>query len=170
MPLKIAENITELVGGTPMPHVRRLAPEGSAEIYVKLEYLNPGGSIKDRAAIGMIQRAEADGRLKPGGVIVEATAGNTGIGLALIGVSGGYRVLVVVPEGFSEEKVTIMRALGAEVTRTPEKDGMKGAIPKARELAALNPGPVLAPPVGNPPNPAIPHHPTPKEVYATKGG
>jgi len=170
MPLKIAENITELVGGTPMLHVRRLAPEGSADIYVKLEYLNPGGSIKDRAAIGMIQRAEADGRLKPGGVIVEATAGNTGIGLALIGVSGGYRVLVVVPEGFSEEKVTIMRALGAEVTRTPEKDGMKGAIAKARELAALNPGAFVALQFENPANPEYHHDTTAKEIYDQMDG
>ncbi len=170
MPPKIAENITELVGGTPMLHVRRLAPEGSADIYVKLEYLNPGGSIKDRAAIGMIQRAEADGRLKPGGVIVEATAGNTGIGLALIGVSGGYRVLVVVPEGFSEEKVTIMRALGAEVTRTPEKDGMKGAIAKARELAALNPGAFVALQFENPANPEYHHDTTAKEIYDQMDG
>ncbi len=170
MPLKIAENITELVGGTPMLHVRRLAPEGSADIYVKLEYLNPGGSIKDRAAIGMIQRAEADGRLKPGGVIIEATAGNTGIGLALIGVSGGYRVLVVVPEGFSEEKVTIMRALGAEVTRTPEKDGMKGAIAKARELAALNPGAFVALQFENPANPEYHHDTTAKEIYDQMDG
>src|SRR5258708_6077046 len=170
MPLKIAENITELVGGTPMLHVRGLAPEGSADIYVKLEYLNPGGSIKDRAAIGMIQRAEADGRLKPGGVIVEATAGNTGIGLALIGVSGGYRVLVVVPEGFSEEKVTIMRALGAEVTRTPEKDGMKGAIAKARELAALNPGAFVALQFENPANPEYHHDTTAKEIYDQMDG
>src|SRR5258708_27222071 len=119
MPLKIAENITELVGGTPMLHVRRLAPEGSADIYVKLEYLNPGGSIKDRAAIGMIQRAEADGRLKPGGVIVEATAGNTGIGLALIGVRGGHPVLAVWPQCFSAGKGTLFRAPCGEVPRTP---------------------------------------------------
>jgi cysteine synthase A len=170
MPPKIAENITELVGGTPMLHVRRLSPEGSADIYVKLEYLNPGGSIKDRAAIGMIQRAEADGRLKPGGVIIEATAGNTGIGLALIGVSGGYRVLVVVPEGFSEEKVTIMRALGAEVTRTPEKDGMKGAIAKARELAALNPGAFVALQFENPANPEYHHDTTAQEIYDQMDG
>jgi cysteine synthase A len=170
MPPKIAENITELVGGTPMLHVRRLSPEGSADIYVKLEYLNPGGSIKDRAAIGMIKQAEADGRLKPGGVIIEATAGNTGIGLALIGVSGGYHVLVVVPEGFSEEKVTIMRALGAEVTRTPEKDGMKGAIAKARELAARNPGAFVALQFENPANPDYHHDTTAKEIYEQMDG
>src|SRR5260370_36867911 len=96
--LRVAENITELVGETPMLRLRRMSPQGGADIFAKLENLNPGGSIKDRAAIGMIQRAEAEGRLKPGSTIVEATAGNTGIGLALIGVNKGYRVIVCVPE------------------------------------------------------------------------
>src|SRR5947208_13211774 len=132
----IAENITELVGLTPMLRLRRIAPEGAADIFAKLEYLNPGGSVKDRAAIGIIKRAEEEGRLKPGATIVEATAGNTGIGLALIGVNRGYRVIVCVPEGFSEEKVKVMQALGAEVIRTPDSEGMQGAISKAREIAA----------------------------------
>ena len=101
--LRVAENITELVGETPILHLRRIVPAGSADIYAKLEYLNPGGSVKDRAAIGMIARAERDGKLRPGGTIIEATAGNTGIGLALIGVNKGYRVIVFVPERFSEE-------------------------------------------------------------------
>src|SRR5215468_3782739 len=114
---RVAENIIELVGRTPMLHLRRIVPAGSAEVYAKLEYLNPGGSVKDRAAIGIIRRAEEEGRLRPGGTIVEATAGNTGIGLALIGVSRGYQVQLFVPERFSEEKVMIMCALGAEVTR-----------------------------------------------------
>ena len=103
-----------------MLQLKRLVPAGSADVFAKLEYLNPGGSVKDRAAIGIIQRAEEEGRLKPGGTIVEATAGNTGIGLALIGVNRGYKVALFVPERFSEEKVMIMRALGAEVTRTPD--------------------------------------------------
>src|SRR5437764_6053391 len=103
----IAENITELVGQTPMLHLRRLVPAGSADVYAKLEYLNPGGSVKDRAAIGMIERAEREGRLKPGGTIVEATAGNTGIGLALIGVNRGYKVALFVPENFFDDKVMI---------------------------------------------------------------
>src|SRR5437764_15476381 len=130
----IAENITELVGQTPMLHLRRLVPDGVADVYAKLEYLSPGGSVKDRAAIGMIQRAEAEGKLKPGGTIVEATAGNTGIGLALIGVNRGYQVKLFVPERFSEEKVMIMRALGADVTRTPDADGLAGAIKRANEI------------------------------------
>src|SRR5919108_3883873 len=107
--LKVAENITELVGETPLLRLGRLEPGGAAEVYAKLEYLSPGGSVKDRAAIGMIRRAEEEGRLRPGGTIVEATAGNTGIGLALIGVNRGYRVLVCVPERFSQEKVKVMR-------------------------------------------------------------
>src|SRR5437764_7057865 len=130
----IAENITELVGLTPMLHLRRIVPEGAAEVFAKLEYLNPGGSVKDRAAIGMIRRAEAEGKLRPGGTIVEATAGNTGIGLALIGVNRGYKVALFVPEHFSEEKVMIMRALGAEVMRTPDEEGMQGAIARAKAL------------------------------------
>src|SRR5436853_7247964 len=132
--LAIAEGITELVGGTPMLRLSRLEPLGGAEVWAKLEYMNPGGSVKDRAAIGMIAWAEREGRLKPGDTIVEATAGNTGIGLALIGVNRGYRVIVCVPERFSEEKVKVMRALGAEVIRTPDAEGMKRGIKKAREL------------------------------------
>src|SRR5207245_11800377 len=104
--------------------------------YAKLEYLNPGGSVKDRAAIGIIRRAEEQGLLTAGGTIVEATAGNTGIGLALIGINRGYKVALFVPEHFSEEKVMIMRAVRAEVTRTPDAEGMQGAIRRANELAA----------------------------------
>jgi cysteine synthase A len=119
-----------------MLQMKRLAPPGSADIFAKLEYLNPGGSVKDRAAIGLIEHAERTGQLKPGGTVIEATAGNTGIGLALIGVSRGYKVRLFVPEKFSEEKVIIMRALGAEVIRTPEAEGMQGAIQRARDLLA----------------------------------
>ena len=122
--LRVADDITQLVGETPMLQLKRLVPAGSADVFAKLEYLNPGGSVKDRAAIGIIRRAEQDGQLRPGGTIVEATAGNTGIGLALIGVNRGYKVKLFVPERFSEEKVRIMRALGAEVFRTPDAEGM----------------------------------------------
>src|SRR5689334_24593431 len=115
--LRVAENITELVGQTPLLHFRRIVPAESADVFAKLEYLNPGGSVKDRAAIGMIRRAEEQGLLQRGATIIEATAGNTGIGLALIGVNRGYRVALFVPQHFSEEKVMLMRALGAEVTR-----------------------------------------------------
>ena len=166
----IAENITELVGQTPMLHLRRLVPDGAADVYAKLEYLSPGGSVKDRAAIGMIQRAEAEGKLKPGGTIVEATAGNTGIGLALIGVNSGYRVVMCVPERFSEEKVKIMRALGAEVIRTPDAEGMKGAIKKAREIAADIPGSFTALQFENPANPDFHHDTTAREIFEQMEG
>src|ERR1700722_1108267 len=137
--LRVADDITQLVGETPMLQLKRLVPAGSADVFAKLEYLNPGGSVKDRAAIGIIRRAEQQGQLAPGGTIVEATAGNTGIGLALIGVNRGYKVKLFVPERFSEEKVKIMRALGSDVTRTPDADGMQGAIRQAKALVASDP-------------------------------
>lgn len=168
--LRVAENITELVGQTPMLRFRRIVPEGAAQVFAKLEYLNPGGSVKDRAAIGMIQRAEAERKLKPGATIVEATAGNTGIGLALIGVNKGYRVIVCVPEKFAEEKVKVMRALGAEVIRTPDAEGMQGAIKKARELAADIPDSFTALQFENPANPDFHHDTTAAEIFDQMGG
>jgi cysteine synthase A len=168
--LRVAEKITELVGETPMLRLRRIVPPGAAEIFAKLENLNPGGSVKDRAAIGMIQRAEAEGRLQPGGTIVEATAGNTGIGLALIGVNKGYRVIVFVPEKFAEEKVKIMTALGAEVLRTPEQEGMAGAIKKAKEVAAGIPGSFTALQFENPANPDYHHDTTAAEIFEQMQG
>jgi len=168
--LRVAENITELVGETPILHLRRMSPAGGAQVFAKLENLNPGGSVKDRAAIGMIQRAESEGRLKPGSTIVEATAGNTGIGLALIGVNKGYRVLLVVPEKFAEEKVKIMRALGAEVVRTPDEQGMQGAIEKVKELAAAIPGSFTALQFENPANPDYHYETTAREIYEQMKG
>jgi len=163
--LRIAENITELVGQTPMLHLRRLSPENGAQVYAKLEYLNPGGSIKDRAAIGIIRQAERDGRLREGSTIVEATAGNTGIGLALIGVNRGYRVIFCVPEHFSAEKIKVMKALGAEVLRTPEKDGMKGAIAKAKEIAAGIKDSFVALQFENQANPEFHYETTAEEIW-----
>src|SRR5947207_13583733 len=114
-----------------MLHLRRLEPVGGSEVFAKLEYLNPGGSVKDRAAIGIIRQAVRDGRLTAGGTIVEATAGNTGIGLALIGVNRGYEVALFVPERFSEEKVIIMRAPGGDVKRNAEDDGQLRTLRQA---------------------------------------
>jgi len=153
-----------------MLHLRRMAADGAADIFAKLESFNPGGSVKDRAAIGMIERAEAEGRLKPGATILEATAGNTGIGLALIGVNKGYRVIVCVPEKFAEEKVKIMRALGAEVVRTPEQAAMLGAIKKVKELAAAIPGSFTALQFENPANPEYHHDTTAAEIYEQMQG
>jgi cysteine synthase A len=168
--LRVAENITELVGETPMLHLRRVQPEGAADIYAKLEYLNPGGSVKDRAAIGIIGRAEKQGLLQPGATILEATAGNTGIGLALIGVNKGYRVIFFVPEKFSEEKVRIMRALGAEVHRTPAEDGMQGAIARMRERAAEIPNSFMAAQFENPANPDFHYESTAQEIWDQMDG
>jgi len=169
-PLRVADNITELVGDTPMLRLRRMVPPVAAEVFAKLENLNPGGSVKDRAAIGMIRRAEAEGRLRPGSTIVEATAGNTGIGLALIGINKGYHVILCVPEKFAEEKVKIMRALGAEVLRTPEEEGMRGAIKKAKELAAAVPGSFTALQFENPANPDYHQETTAAEIYEQMQG
>src|ERR1043165_9183932 len=135
--LRVADDITQLVGSTPLLKLRRIVPAGAADVFAKLEYLNPGGSIKDRAALGIIRKAEEQGLLKPGSTIVEATAGNTGVGLALIGVNRGYRGVGCVPEKFAEERVKIRRALGAEVIRTPDEAGMQGAIVKPKELDLL---------------------------------
>jgi cysteine synthase A len=168
--LRVADDITQLVGETPMLQFTRLVPTGSADVFAKLEYLNPGGSVKDRAAIGIIQRAEKEGKLQPGGTIVEATAGNTGIGLALIGVKRGYKVALFVPEKFSEEKVMIMRALGAEVARTPEAEGMAGAIARANELVASTPGAFMAGQFENPANPDFHYETTAREIFEQMDG
>jgi cysteine synthase A len=168
--LRVADDITELVGETPMLQLRRLVPAGSADVFAKLEYLNPGGSVKDRAAIGIIRRAEQEGQLAAGGIIVEATAGNTGIGLALIGVNRGYKVKLFVPERFSEEKVKIMRALGAEVFRTPDAEGMLGAIRRAKELVAGDPGAFMAGQFENQANPDYHYETTAREIFEQMEG
>src|SRR5947209_16033047 len=147
-----------------------LVPPGSADVFAKLEYLNPGGSVKDRAAIGIIRRAEREGKLMPGGTIVEATAGNTGIGLALIGVNRGYKVRLFVPENFSQEKVMIMRALGAEVVRTPDAEGMQGAIRQAKELVAGDPAAFMAGQFENQANPDYHYETTAAEIYEQMEG
>jgi len=153
-----------------MLQLKKLVPAGSADVFVKLEYLNPGGSVKDRAAIGLIERAEREGKLRPGGTIIEATAGNTGIGLALIGVNRGYKVRMFVPEKFSEEKVLIMRALGAEVTRTPEAEGMQGAIKRARDLEATDSTAFMAAQFENPANPDYHYQTTAREIFEQMEG
>ena len=168
--LRVADDITDLVGQTPLLRLTRLTPTTSADVFAKLEYLNPGGSVKDRAAIGIIREAERKGNLQKGGVIVEATAGNTGIGLALIGVNRGYRVALFVPERFSEEKVMIMRALGAEVTRTPDEEGMAGAIRQAQALAAKTSGAFMAGQFENPANPEYHYETTAEEIFEQMEG
>jgi len=168
--LRIAGDITQLVGHTPMLQLRRLAPEPAAAVFAKLEFLNPGGSIKDRAALGMILDAEARGLLHPGSTILEATAGNTGVGLALIGVNRGYTVKLFVPEGFAEEKCILMRGFGAEVVRTPEAEGMAGAIQRAREAGAAIPGSFTALQFENQANPQFHHDTTAAEIWEQMEG
>jgi cysteine synthase A len=168
--LRVADDITQLVGETPMLQLKRFVPAGSADVFAKLEYLNPGGSVKDRAAIGIIERAEREGKLSAGGTIVEATAGNTGIGLALIGVNRGYKVKLFVPERFSEEKVKIMRALGAEVFRTPDAEGMQGAIRQAKELVASDATAFMAGQFENPANPDYHYETTAHEIFEQMDG
>ncbi|HKW27636.1 MAG TPA: cysteine synthase A [Terriglobales bacterium] len=168
--LRVADDITSLVGETPMLRLRRVVPRGAAEVYAKLEYLNPGGSVKDRAAIGMIRSAEEEGLLRSGATIIEATAGNTGVGLALIGINRGYRVALFVPQHFSEEKVMLMRALGAEVTRTPDAEGMEGAIRRAREMAAQTPNSFLAGQFENQANPDYHYRTTAREIFEQMEG
>jgi cysteine synthase A len=168
--LRVADDITELVGETPLLRLRRVVPPGAADVFAKLEYLNPGGSVKDRAAIGIIRRAEEQHLLREGSTILEATAGNTGIGLALIGIQKGYRVVLFVPERFSEEKVKIMKALGAVVIRTPDVVGMLGAISRARAMAATLPGAFTALQFENQANPEYHYQTTAHEIFEQMQG
>jgi cysteine synthase A len=168
--LLVAEDVTELMGSTPMLHLHRVVPAGAADIYAKLELFNPGGSVKDRAALGMILDAEKRGLLKPGDTIVEATAGNTGVGLALVGVHRGYKVVLFVPEGFAEEKCILMRGFGATVIRTPEAEAMKGAIRRCREMAAETPGAFAALQFDNSANPDFHHDTTARELWEQMEG
>ena len=166
--MRVVENVLELVGQTPMLRLRRLEQASGAacaEIWAKLEYLNPGGSVKDRAALGLVLDAERRGVLRPGGTIVEATAGNTGVGLALIGVNRGYKVMLYVPEQFAEEKCKLMRGLGATVVRTPEADGMAGAIRRALEFERETPGAFAALQFENPANPDFHEQTTAVEIW-----
>lgn len=168
--LRVADDITQLMGNTPMLRLRRIAPPDSASIYAKLEFLNPGGSVKDRAALGMILEAEKQGRLHPGSTIVEATAGNTGVGLALVGVNRGYKVTLFVPEGFAEEKCILMRGFGATVIRTPEAEGMSGAIRRAIAEVKTNPNAFAALQFENQANPQFHHDTTAVEIWEQMEG
>jgi len=168
--MRIAKTIIELVGQTPMVRLEALEPERGAEIWAKLEYLNPGGSVKDRAALGIVLDAERRGVLKRGATIVEATAGNTGVGLALIGINRGYKVVLYVPENFAEEKCKLMRALGAIVIRTPEAEGMAGAIRRALHFEAETDGAFAALQFENPANPDFHEQTTAVEIWEQMHG
>jgi cysteine synthase A len=153
-----------------LARLEKLSAPDSAEVWAKLETMNPGGSIKDRAALGIVLDAERRGVLKPGGTVVEATAGNTGVGLALIGVQRGYRVKLFVPEGFAEEKCILMRGLGAEVERTPEAEMMAGAIKRALAFEDETPGAFCALQFENPANADFHEHTTAEEIWSQMEG
>ena len=166
--MAIYENITELIGNTPIVKLNRLVPEGAADVYVKLEAFNPGSSVKDRIALSMIEKAEADGLIKPGDTIVEATSGNTGIGLSWVGAAKGYKVVIVMPETMSVERRKIIQAYGAELVLTPGSEGMKGAIAKAEAIAAERNG-FLPLQFENPANPEVHERTTGQEIVDAFG-
>jgi cysteine synthase len=165
---KIANSITELIGQTPVVKLNHIVDENSADVYLKLEYMNPGSSVKDRIALAMIEAAEKSGQLKPGGTIIEPTSGNTGIGLAMIAAAKGYKAILVMPETMSMERRNLLRAYGADLVLTPGPEGMKGAIGKALELAEKN-GYFLPQQFENGANPEIHRNTTGKELVEQFG-
>jgi len=167
---EIYEDITQLIGNTPMIRLNKVVPENAAEVIVKLESFNPGGSVKDRIALNMIKRAEEEGRLKPGGTIVEPTSGNTGIGLAMVSAVKGYKLILVMPDTMSIERRNLLLSYGAELVLTPGAEGMKGAIKKAQEILELNPGYIMLDQFKNPANPEIHELTTAKEILKDTNG
>ncbi len=165
----IVTQLTELIGKTPMLEVSGL-PSQVGRIVLKLEYFNPGGSVKDRIALNMIIEAEKQGLLKPGATIIEPTSGNTGVGIAWVGIAKGYKVILTMPETMSEERRSLLKAYGAELILTPGKDGMKGAIAKAEEQRANTPGAVILGQFVNPANPAAHFETTGEEIWADTNG
>ncbi|MDY5955051.1 MAG: cysteine synthase A [Kiritimatiellia bacterium] len=167
---QIAKNILEKVGGTPLVEISRRLNKGQARVLAKVEYFNPGGSVKDRIALAMVEAAEQSGALTKGSVIIEPTSGNTGVGLALVSAVKGYRLILTMPETMSIERRKLAAAYGAEIVLTPGAAGMKGAIAKAEELRAATPGSVILQQFENPANPAFHYRTTGPEVWVGTGG
>lgn len=169
---KIYNNLTELIGATPLLEVKNIEKSESlnAKVIVKIEYFNPGGSVKDRIALAMIEAAEKNGELKPGSVIIEPTSGNTGIGLAWVSSVKGYRLILTMPETMSVERQNLLKALGATLVLTPGSEGMKGAIAKAKELQGENPGSVILQQFENPANPDVHRRTTGEEIWRDTDG
>ena len=165
----VYNSLTELIGNTPLLKVRPF-PGQKADILVKLEYFNPGGSVKDRIALEMIEDAERRGVLKPGATIIEPTSGNTGVGLAWVGRAKGYQVILTMPETMSQERRSLLKALGATLELTPGATGMKGAIAKAEELRDNTPGAVILGQFTNPANPAVHERTTGEEIWRDTEG
>jgi len=159
-----ADTILGLIGHTPVVRLQRMPAPGSATVWAKLERANPGGSVKDRIGLSMIEAAERDDLLKPGGVIVEPTSGNTGIGLAMVAAVKGYRLILTMPETMSVERRTLLAAYGAEIVLTPGTEGMRGAVAKAEELVRKNPGYFMPQQFKNPANPEVHRRTTAVEI------
>ncbi len=168
--MKIYNNITELVGNTPLVRLNRLAKDGYADIVLKLEYFNPAHSVKDRIGVAMISAAEDDGLLTPESIIIEPTSGNTGIALAFTAASRGYKCVMIMPESVSYERKMMMKVLGAELILTPAKEGMGGAISRAEALVASDPRYVMLDQFKNPANPAIHQETTAEEIWRDTDG
>ena len=167
---RLVNNITELIGDTPMVRLSYIVEDGWADVYAKLESFNPGGSVKDRIALSMIETAEREGILRPGGVIVEPTSGNTGIGLALVCAVKKYRLILTMPESMSVERRAILSAYGAEIVLTPAQEGMDGAIQKAGELKEQNPDYFIPQQFNNPANPDAHRRTTALEIIEAMVG
>ncbi len=167
---RIAESILDLVGGTPLVRLNRVVPPGSAEVYGKLESMNPGGSVKDRIALAMIEDAEQTGRLRPGATIIEPTSGNTGIGLAMVAAVKGYRLILTMPEDMSVERRRLFERYGAEVHLTPAIEGMTGAVFAAAQLAESEPDVFVPQQFENPANPEVHRRTTAREIIAATEG
>lgn len=165
---KIVNSITDLIGHTPIVKLNHVVPAGAADVYVKLEFFNPAGSIKDRIALSMVEQAEKDGKLTAGGTIVEPTSGNTGVGLAMVAAAKGYHLVITMPETMSVERRKLMQGYGAELVLTPGADGMKGAIAKAEELVKEK-GYFMPMQFDNPANPAIHETTTGQEIINSFG-
>ncbi|GAA4151576.1 cysteine synthase A [Leifsonia shinshuensis] len=171
MPAKIYENITETVGRTPLVKLNRLAADTGATVLAKLEFFNPAASVKDRIGVSIIDAAEKAGALRPGGIIVEGTSGNTGIALAMVGAARGYKVILTMPETMSKERRVLLRAFGAEIVLTPGPEGMRGAVEAAKKIVAENDNAIWAQQFANEANPAIHRATTAEEIWAdTDGG
>lgn len=161
---------TALIGRTPLVQINRLYGDSEATVLAKLEYYNPAASVKDRIGVAIVDAAEADGSLKPGGTIVEGTSGNTGIALAWVGAARGYKVIILLPETFSKERRALLRAFGAELILTPAAEGVPGANARAKELVANTPGAVLASQFTNPANVEIHRRTTAEEIWNDTSG
>ena len=170
MTVQAHKEITELIGGTPLVRLNRLSPEGAATIYAKVESFNPGGSVKDRICLNMINEAERQGRLKPGSTIVEPTSGNTGIGLALICAVRGYKLILVMPESMSMERASLLSSYGAQLVLTAAWEGMKGSIKEAESIVGQNPSYFMPDQFSNPANPAIHRRTTAVEIWDALNG